>query len=76
MADKIDKLLESNFRLDPCYVPAMLKVSTKLQGSDDAHLDELLEGTLSSSNLTRQDLETYIDLHRDELEEEAKRLVF
>jgi len=76
MTEKIDRMLESNFRLDPCYVPALLRVSTELKGARDNHLDELLEGTLSSSNLSQKDLETYIDMHREELEAEAKKLVF
>jgi hypothetical protein len=74
MPDKIDKLLASNFHFDPCYLPALLKVSTQLRGGADDRLEELLESTLSESNLSQEDLEQYIEEHKTKLVEEAKRL--
>jgi len=74
LPDKVDKLLESNFHFDPCYLPALLKVSTELHGGRDDHLEELLESTLSESNLSDEDLKRYIEDHKQELLEEAKRI--
>ena len=76
MADKIDKLLENNFHFDPCYLPALLKISTELKGAKNQLLEDILESTLSSSNLSQEDLENYIKEHEPELVEEAKRLGF
>ena len=66
MKAKIDELLQDNFHLDPCYFPALLKVSTELQGRQDGRLEEILESTLSESNLSQEDLENYIREHKPE----------
>jgi|GEM_PF-3180558 hypothetical protein len=76
MADKIDRILQNKFRIDPCYIPALLKLSSELKGEPDEKLDELLESTLSESNLSQEDLESYIKMHKPELMEEAKKIIF
>ncbi len=72
--EKIKKLLEENFRFDPCYFPALVKLSGELKGTKDQKLDEILEDTLSEFNLSREDLDKFIDQHRSDLIEEAKRI--
>jgi len=72
--EKIKKLLEENFKFDPCYLPALVKLSGELKGTKDQKLDEILEDTLSEFNLSKEDLDKFIDQHRSDLIEEAKRI--
>ena len=76
MKDKIEKLVEENFKYDPCYLPAVLKLSTELKGEKNQRIDNLLEDTLSEFSISHEDFQKYIDMHRSELEEEAKKLTF
>jgi len=72
--DKIERLVEQNFRFDPCYLPAMLKLSTELKGEKSGRLDGILDDTLSQFSISHEDFERYIDEHRGELEQEARKL--
>lgn len=76
MKDKIEKLVEENFKYDPCYLPAVLKLSTELKGEKNQRIDNLLEDTLSEFSISHEDFQKYIDTHRCELKEEAKKLTF
>jgi hypothetical protein len=76
LKDKIDELMEKNFRFDPCYLPAVLKLSTQLKGEKIDKLDDLLDESLSEFSISHEDFERYIDAHRGELEEEARKLSF
>ncbi len=72
--DKIIKLVEENFRFNPCYFPALVKLSGELKGTKDQKIEEILEDTLSEFNLSREDLEEFINQHRSDLIQEAKRI--
>lgn len=76
MKDKIDDLMERNFRFDPCYLPAVLKLSTELKGERIDRLDDLLDQSLSEFSISHEDFQRYINEHRGELEEEARKLRF
>jgi len=73
--DKFKKFFEQNFKFDPLYFPALIKLGAELSGSNDQKLDEILEDTLSEFSLSKEDLESFIKKHKDELIKEAKRLV-
>ena len=76
MKDKIDELLGKNFRFDPCYLPAVIKLSTELKGEKTDRIDDLLDQSLSEFSISHEDFQRYIDTHRGELEEEARKLSF
>jgi len=74
LKDALEKLIEESFRYDPCYLPAVLKLSTELKGEKNERLDNILEDTLSEFSVSREDFQKYIAEHRGELEEEARKL--
>ena len=74
MKDKIDQLMNENFRFDPCYLPAVIKLSTELKGEKLENLDNLLDESLSEFSISHEDFQRYIDQHRCELEEEARKI--
>ena len=76
MKDKIAQLMNENFRFDPCYLPAVIKLSTELKGEKLENLDNLLDESLSEFSISHEDFQRYIDRHRCELEEEARKLSF
>jgi hypothetical protein len=76
LKDKIDELVLKNFRFDPCYLPAVLKLSTELKGEKIDRLDDLLDQSLSEFSISHEDFQRYITEHRCELEEEARKLSF
>jgi len=76
LKDKIDELVGKNFRFDPCYLPAVIKLSTELKGERTERIDDLLDQSLSEFSISHEDFQRYIDAHRGELEEEARKLSF
>jgi hypothetical protein len=74
LKDKIDQLMNENFRFDPCYLPAVIKLSTELKGEKLENLDNLLDESLSEFSISHEDFQRYIDQHRCELEEEARKI--
>jgi hypothetical protein len=76
LKEELEKLIEESFRYDPCYLPAVLKLSTELKGEKSERLDNILEDTLSEFSISREDFQKYIDEHRLELEAEARKLNF
>jgi len=65
-----------NFRYDPCYLPAVLKLTSELKGLKDERIDNLLDDTLSEFSISHEDFQRYIEAHRGELEEEARKIEF
>jgi len=54
----------------------LLKLSCEIQGKNPEPLGEILEETLSEFSLSKEDLNRYIEAHKPELMEEARKFSF
>lgn len=61
------KFFEENFRYDPLYPLAMLRVSSDLKGTIWAGINDIIDQTLKELEISEDKLDAYVDEHKDEL---------
>ena len=66
------EVMENDFRYDPLYGVAMLKVSFNLRPQKWAGFDEILDKTLSDLSVDRKELDKYLDKNKKSLEMACK----
>lgn len=68
------ELLDKDFRYDPLYGVAMLKVSFYLRPQQWVGFEEILKDTLKELNVEEKELEIYIAKNRSNLEMACKMI--
>lgn len=73
LADHLD-LLDQDFRYDPLYGVAMLKVSFNLRPQRWQGFDDILKDTLQSLEVDESELDKFVTTHRSNLELACKMI--
>ena len=68
------ELMERDFRYDPLYGVAMLKVSFNLRPQRWVGFDEILKDTLRELEVDEYELDEYVSEHRHNLEMACKMI--
>ena len=63
----MQKIADPDFKSDPMFGVAMLKVSFDLKNKTDRRFQEILDGILSGMKIDRRDFQSYLKTHRAQL---------
>ena len=74
MTDKLLEILEKNFRYDPLYPLAMLKISSELKGTIWAGVERIIQDTLKELEISEDRLNDYLTQHKAELVQVSQEL--
>ena len=73
IADRLE-ILDKDFRYDPLYGVAMLKVSFNLRPQRWAGFDDILQDTMQGLDVNKKDLDRFIADHHDHLQQACKEI--
>ena len=73
IADNLN-ILDKDFRYDPLYGVAMLKVSFNLRPQRWNGFDEILKDTLVGLEVDENDLDQFIAVHHEHLQQACKEI--
>jgi len=63
----VQKITDPDYKSDPMFGVAMLKVSFDLKNKTDRRFQEILDGILSGMKIDRRDFQSYLKTYRAQL---------